>query len=150
MILLYFFFFFFFQAEDGIRDLIVTGVQTCALPISAARGPAPPRGARQRRVQWSRAGRRAPRTRTRARGRRRRRGGGPFPRCAGCGTSGCSWAARREDPFDLGPALRKHLDVFADLALARPPEHETAVPWGQLEGEAPVLVDACEGRVPQH
>src|SRR5206468_9786715 len=29
----FFFFFFFFQAEDGIRDLIVTGVQTCALPI---------------------------------------------------------------------------------------------------------------------
>src|SRR5688572_32845400 len=27
---------FFFQAEDGIRDLTVTGVQTCALPISAA------------------------------------------------------------------------------------------------------------------
>src|SRR2546430_11471457 len=26
----------FFQAEDGIRDLTVTGVQTCALPISAA------------------------------------------------------------------------------------------------------------------
>src|SRR3989449_7340842 len=30
---------FFFQAEDGIRDVAVTGVQTCALPISAA----PPR-----------------------------------------------------------------------------------------------------------
>src|SRR2546430_5690929 len=29
-------FFFFFQAEDGIRDLTVTGVQTCALPISFA------------------------------------------------------------------------------------------------------------------
>src|SRR2546428_4650245 len=29
----YLWFFFFFQAEDGIRDLIVTGVQTCALPI---------------------------------------------------------------------------------------------------------------------
>src|SRR6266481_1220523 len=28
-----FFFFFFFQAEDGIRDGTVTGVQTCALPI---------------------------------------------------------------------------------------------------------------------
>src|SRR5216684_7658170 len=27
---------FFFQAEDGIRDVAVTGVQTCALPISAA------------------------------------------------------------------------------------------------------------------
>src|SRR5690349_22498820 len=31
MVLVYFF--FFFQAEDGIRDLYVTGVQTCALPI---------------------------------------------------------------------------------------------------------------------
>src|SRR2546427_8618484 len=30
------FLFFFFQAEDGIRDLTVTGVQTCALPISPA------------------------------------------------------------------------------------------------------------------
>src|SRR5947207_10720283 len=29
-------FFFFFQAEDGIRDHCVTGVQTCALPISTA------------------------------------------------------------------------------------------------------------------
>src|SRR2546426_8800898 len=29
----YFLFFFFFQAEDGIRDYKVTGVQTCALPI---------------------------------------------------------------------------------------------------------------------
>src|SRR5260221_4913852 len=29
-------FFFFFQAEDGIRDHCVTGVQTCALPIFAA------------------------------------------------------------------------------------------------------------------
>src|SRR3712207_8406926 len=28
--------FFFFQAEDGIRDIGVTGVQTCALPISTA------------------------------------------------------------------------------------------------------------------
>src|SRR2546428_11772093 len=36
----YFYLFFFFQAEDGIRDLIVTGVQTCALPIS---GPLPAR-----------------------------------------------------------------------------------------------------------
>src|SRR5258708_11795647 len=28
---------FFFQAEDGIRDDLVTGVQTCALPISSLR-----------------------------------------------------------------------------------------------------------------
>src|SRR2546422_1726220 len=32
-------FFFFFQAEDGIRDVAVTGVQTCALPISGDRTP---------------------------------------------------------------------------------------------------------------
>src|SRR2546427_6411091 len=34
-------FFFFFQAEDGIRDLTVTGVQTCALPIFAAESRVP-------------------------------------------------------------------------------------------------------------
>src|SRR2546425_7161636 len=32
-------FFFFFQAEDGIRDKLVTGVQTCALPISPEAHP---------------------------------------------------------------------------------------------------------------
>src|SRR5688500_20251011 len=31
--------FFFFQAEDGIRDYKVTGVQTCALPISTRASP---------------------------------------------------------------------------------------------------------------
>src|SRR2546430_4532276 len=44
-------FFFFFQAEDGIRDLTVTGVQTCALPIS------PPDAATQTRIgtsEWRR------------------------------------------------------------------------------------------------
>src|SRR6185295_8957488 len=34
---LYVCWFFFFQAEDGIRDIGVTGVQTCALPISCSR-----------------------------------------------------------------------------------------------------------------
>src|SRR5436309_11743645 len=34
---IYIVFFFFFQAEDGIRDFHVTGVQTCALPISSLR-----------------------------------------------------------------------------------------------------------------
>src|SRR5690349_22104418 len=40
----FFFFFFFFQAEDGIRDLYVTGVQTCALPIWLPQNAAPPAG----------------------------------------------------------------------------------------------------------
>src|SRR5207247_5218190 len=50
------FFFFFFQAEDGIRDPLVTGVQTCALPILGGRlrdrariRPDPGRAARRRR-----------------------------------------------------------------------------------------------------
>src|SRR5690349_22462698 len=47
--------FFFFQAEDGIRDLYVTGVQTCALPISSPTAHAPSR--RQNREHVS-----APRT----------------------------------------------------------------------------------------
>src|SRR5258708_35953429 len=38
--------FFFFQAEDGIRDDLVTGVQTCALPISRANPAPPPRATR--------------------------------------------------------------------------------------------------------
>src|SRR5947209_12111462 len=35
-VLILYYFFFFFQAEDGIRDIGVTGVQTCALPICRA------------------------------------------------------------------------------------------------------------------
>src|SRR2546430_4972756 len=35
-------FIFFFQAEDGIRDLTVTGVQTCALPICVRSAPGAP------------------------------------------------------------------------------------------------------------
>src|SRR3989442_8533377 len=37
-------FFFFFQAEDGIRDADVTGVQTCALPICRRRRSSRPKG----------------------------------------------------------------------------------------------------------
>src|SRR2546426_2898076 len=46
---------FFFQAEDGIRDYKVTGVQTCALPICAPR-PAPAAPARARRRRETRNG----------------------------------------------------------------------------------------------
>src|SRR6266403_4742814 len=74
------FLFFFFQAEDGIRDLYVTGVQTCALPISAARSaretgrrPAGPRLAGP-----PRAG-----ARLRPRQRRPRPARGLFPRLDG-------------------------------------------------------------------
>src|SRR2546427_536638 len=48
---------FFFQAEDGIRDLTVTGVQTCALPISGAgrTAPAPDAAEAARRPRGGRA-----------------------------------------------------------------------------------------------
>src|SRR6266496_5826426 len=49
--------FFFFQAEDGIRDLYVTGVQTCALPI--CRPHADPREPRTA-VRWRRGWRPPP------------------------------------------------------------------------------------------
>src|SRR5258707_10593062 len=42
---------FFFQAEDGIRDIGVTGVQTCALPIFAAAASAPELAERDRRTR---------------------------------------------------------------------------------------------------
>src|SRR5207244_7476256 len=57
-VMLYFilllFFFFFFQAEDGIRDDLVTGVQTCALPISVPqqRRGEPHLQRRRRRAGW--------------------------------------------------------------------------------------------------
>src|SRR5258708_14458555 len=43
--------FFFFQAEDGIRDDLVTGVQTCALPISLPHGCACQGGAKRKRAE---------------------------------------------------------------------------------------------------
>src|SRR6266516_6054227 len=60
----------FFQAEDGIRDRTVTGVQTCALPIS------PPGALRRRRYDRSERLRRARRARG-GRPRRSRLAGGP-------------------------------------------------------------------------
>src|SRR2546426_5227639 len=47
-----FFFFFFFQAEDGIRDYKVTGVQTCALPILSSRTRSPTPGTEPIRSPW--------------------------------------------------------------------------------------------------
>src|SRR5690349_22704247 len=62
--MLFCYYFFFFQAEDGIRDLYVTGVLTCALPIS---GPGTLRG-RTRADRRMPARRRRPRCGQRAEG----------------------------------------------------------------------------------
>src|SRR5690606_40430764 len=50
----------FFQAEDGIRDFHVTGVQTCALPICPSRRCGPSQSAGAVRVVGIRKGRRTP------------------------------------------------------------------------------------------
>src|SRR5256885_1631750 len=85
--------FFFFQAEDGIRDYKVTGVQTCALPISRPGG----RARAARRPRWPRA---------RARGE--------------SGLRSCSWhqdkqkpqaEASREGVTQKGHARASHKDV---------------------------------------
>src|SRR5690348_17776464 len=77
------FFFFFFQAEDGIRDGRVTGVQTCALPI-CPRGRRRNRGASvdRRRLEEPRRHDQAPR-RERARLAPPRRARRPPPRRPG-------------------------------------------------------------------
>src|SRR2546427_625797 len=77
---LFFIVFFFFQAEDGIRDLTVTGVQTCALPISPrrTRRSAPPSVWRR----WS--------------------GRGPTCRSGSCGTCWSSSTAWRS-PLPTAP-----------------------------------------------
>src|SRR2546430_12216573 len=72
---------FFFQAEDGIRDLTVTGVQTCALPIWNGSGL--PRGAGRRRSLRIRFGQPAYETRRDA-----------GPECARCDQEGSPVAKR--------------------------------------------------------
>src|SRR5205823_8847315 len=71
MFMLVFLFFFFFQAEDGIRDKLVTGVQTCALPISR-RGPRASSASCGPRPERRRRGSGRPRRRRSCRSARRR------------------------------------------------------------------------------
>src|SRR5258708_36294604 len=100
-----FFFFFFFQAEDGIRDDLVTGVQTCALPISATRRrptTRAPRGVSCNRMLTCRREATRDRARRRVRVRRRARESGRY----------CWWVeggtprGDRTQPASARPAIR--------------------------------------------
>src|SRR5438105_8687325 len=73
-----FYSFFFFQAEDGIRDPLVTGVQTCALPISGGESEVLEEevALHRRRIARLRPGRNRPRERS---GGGRREPGGREP-----------------------------------------------------------------------
>src|SRR5690606_40164090 len=101
------FFFFFFQAEDGIRDFHVTGVQTCALPICKSSRPCSPLASTRARTSRMRPRRSTPiwrgprRLRT---GRTRRNGIG------------------RTSP-ERSRRLRRSCSVGAQLPLARTAIH---------------------------
>src|SRR5437667_5504243 len=86
------FFFFFFQAEDGIRDRDVTGVQTCALPISLRDNP-------------SKINTGSPTSRRQRGGRRRqgRQGGASARR---------SFAARRSEERRVGKECRSRWSPY--------------------------------------
>src|SRR2546426_5910871 len=86
--------FFFFQAEDGIRDYKVTGVQTCALPISGSDHTAPGSGRRPRSAREPHLGRRD----AAAQRPRGRRAPGHRDHCAGL--------AAGEPAVRVGPRLQ--------------------------------------------
>src|SRR2546429_7016767 len=87
---------FFFQAEDGIRDVAVTGVQTCALPISVFLFAERPRTQRQPPARARHAGRALGHGCTSAGGRVRDAGAGQHPRST-AQAGGRSSQARHQD-----------------------------------------------------
>src|SRR6266511_4969811 len=82
-----FYLFFFFQAEDGIRYFHVTGVQTCALPISPRRRLAPPLARRTVALAQETGGETELRARVARRCGRRADRRGPHPSKRRCGTA---------------------------------------------------------------
>src|SRR6266545_6850896 len=113
----YIVFFFFFQAEDGIRDKLVTGVQTCALPISSA----PPTPRHSRHAAWSGCGSRSAFPRSAIRDRIRctaaRTGwpstAGPLPRPTPTTTGGSSSSRHTEPPKTGCAAIPRRLRSHA-------------------------------------
>src|SRR2546429_10009765 len=100
---------FFFQAEDGIRDVAVTGVQTCALPAAPSGEPPPWR--RSARGLWVQVRSTSPspwraRRGTAWRGKDWGRGGGGGPRGGRGGFPGAQGAPRGPKPRPQGPRTR--------------------------------------------
>src|SRR2546426_11796329 len=115
--------FFFFQAEDGIRDYKVTGVQTCALPICPRRRPLQASASRrgQDRAARARAEDRARVLRLRgrqARGLRDRQGARAAPAAQ---AEALVTYFRAVDPFPLESAdYTKLHEFYSRLAAVRP------------------------------
>src|SRR5229473_3696543 len=101
-------YFFFFQAEDGIRAKLVTGVQTCALPISrAAARVTAPENSSERALLWSGA----------RRGRGRRSAPRRLPRLSDGGRIGTGARGRAALPRPA-PRTRRRLRSRAAVAAA--------------------------------
>src|SRR6185295_2590581 len=100
------YFFFFFQAEDGIRDIGVTGVQTCAIPLLHNHPRCLPQAARRR--GWrAGAGRCRLVSGTTSRARRRERCVRRRPRGASRSRSPSSTTARSTSKRRRSPASRR-------------------------------------------
>src|SRR3712207_697380 len=127
--MLYFNFFFFFQAEDGIRDIGVTGVQTCALPIfSSYRAGAFCRGRQLLpRIQRGSRGRQAD-SRPRLPIRRRRRASTVGPGRSGVMTKICFLEQPgRRSPDSVMPLMVRQLGELGCSVEVLVPERATAV-----------------------
>src|SRR5260221_10252073 len=100
---------FFFQAEDGIRDHCVTGVQTCALPISRPEPAANrcPRRRRRRSARRRRPSRRRSGPSVRRRGRRWWRPWLGLPDGAVAGEEGGGAGGGKRENFGGGGGFKK-------------------------------------------
>src|SRR5690625_1103456 len=138
---------FFFQAEDGIRDGHVTGVQTCALPIFPGHGPAR-RHAHQRPGPQLRGVPRGlarpghpPRTRT----HRRHRGGHPMNQPSAASTSAQGAAPRPWKVAVTGDyADADGSTIYGDIGLDQFAEH--GLEWSIVsEAGSPLRGEELEG-----
>src|SRR5437588_5475137 len=125
-----FLFFFFFQAEDGIRDHCVTGVQTCALPICAGAGAAA-RG-------------RGPVRRRRRRGLRRRRRLRPPRRARACRADPRRRPAPEPGDLHARRRVRAPRDLPEPAVIAFTPEQEAVVE--RRHGSVLVSANAGSGK----
>src|SRR3712207_8534820 len=108
--------FFFFQAEDGIRDIGVTGVQTCALPISGGLHPDP--SARRHAGRRQRRRRRQPRAPVldRGQGGQLHAGGLPVRRGRAREQIGRASCRERVEISAVAVSLKKKYKMSSDAA----------------------------------
>src|SRR5207245_6954675 len=130
---------FFFQAEDGIRDATVTGVQTCALPICGDPRPAPAAAVRADEVRHVEP--RVPLPRRRARGALDAAPRAALPGAGGASLRHDDWVRQIEQEVDgelslpERAALARHLAGCRHCSEARISHLEMRVAFARSAGE---------------